>query len=436
MRDTDLFQLALGLVPPWMVKAVSFDADKRRLDLEIDFFTGGRFACSGCGKADCPVHDTVMKEWRHLDFFQHQAFLHARTPRTKCDDCGVRLVAVPWARPGSGFTLLFEALAMTLVTHMPVAAAARLMGETDKRLWRVVFHYVAEAVARMDLSELRRVCIDETAARRGHDYISIFVDIDTRKVAFVTQGRDAKTVAEFADHVDAHNSDASRIKEVCIDMSGAFIAGVTENLTEAEITFDKFHVMKLLGDAVDKTRRAESKARPELKGSRYVWLKNEDNLSAEGRQTLATLSKLHLKTARAYQLRLAFQQIYAQRSRDWAEVMLDQWDSWAIRSRIEPIKAVARTFRRHRDGILAWFSSRIANGLIEGINSLVQAAKAKARGYRNVDTLKAMTYLVAGKLDLRLQRNWLRLGVGKRSDLDSEAERRQTLEEPSGLVAR
>ena len=402
MRDNDLFQLALGITSPWFVAASAFDAAKKRLDIGVDFKAGSRFACPDCNAESCPVHDTAEKTWRHLDFFQHQAFLTARVPRITCTKCGVKQVGVPWARKGSGFSLLFEALAMALVTHMPVAAAARLVGEHDTRLWRVVFHYVREAVARMDLAQLRRICIDETAARRGHDYISIFVDIDTRKVVFVTDGRDAGTVAAFADHVDAHNSDASRIKEVCIDMSGAFIKGVTENLTEAEITFDKFHVMKMLGDAVDKTRRAEAKARPELKGSRYVWLKNEANLSAEGRDTLATLSQLHLKTARAYQLRCAFQEVYAQPSRGWAELMLDKWDSWAIRSRIEPIKTVAKTIRRHRDGILAWFDSRIANGLIEGINSLVQAAKAKARGYRNRETLKAMTYLIAGKLDLKL----------------------------------
>jgi transposase len=138
MRDTDLFQLALGLVPPWMIKAVNFDADKKRLDLEIDFKTGGRFPCPDCGTADCPTHDTVMKTWRHLDFFQHQAFLHARTPRIICPKCGVRLVGVPWARPGSGFTLLFEALVMALIKHMPVAAAARLIGEHDTRIWPIV----------------------------------------------------------------------------------------------------------------------------------------------------------------------------------------------------------------------------------------------------------------------------------------------------------
>jgi len=402
MRDVDLFQLALGLVPPWMVKACNFDATKKRLDLEIDFTTGGRFACPDCKKADCPTHDTVMKTWRHLDFFQHQAFLSARTPRIKCDSCGVRLVEVPWARPGSGFTLLFEALAMTLVTHMPVAAVARLVGENDTRLWRIVIHYVEAALARLDLADLRRVCIDETAAKRGHSYISLFVDIDARKVVFIADGKDANTVVEFADHVDAHNSDASRIKEVCIDMSGAFIKGVTENLTEAQITFDKFHVMKLIGDAVDKVRRDESKSRPELKRSRYLWLKNQRNLSAEQTAQLGSLAKTNLKTARAYHLRLAFQDIYKEHSRAWAEVFFDKWHSWARRCRLEPMRAVAATMQRHRDGILAWFDSRIANGLIEGINSLVQAAKAKARGYRSLRNLKAITYLIAGKLDLRL----------------------------------
>ena len=402
MRDVDLFQLALALVPPWMVKDCKFDAAKKRLDIEIDFKTGGRFPCPDCGKADCPTHDTVMKEWRHLDFFQHQAFLSARTPRITCSNCGVRLVDVPWARSGSGFTLLFEALTMTLVTHMPVAAVARLVGEHDTRLWRIIIHYVEAALARLDLADLRRVCIDETAAKRGHSYISLFVDIDRRKVVYIADGKDANTVAEFADHVDAHNSDASRIKQVCIDMSGAFIKGVTENLTEAEITFDKFHVMQLIGRAVDEVRRDEVKSRPELKRSRYLWLKNENNLTAEQSAQLGSLSQSNLKTARAYHLRLTFQDIYKERSRDWAAVFFDKWYSWARRCRLQPMKDVAATMLRHRDGILAWFDSRIANGLIEGINSLVQAAKAKARGYRSLRNLKAITYLIAGKLDLKL----------------------------------
>jgi transposase len=402
MRDIDLFQLALGLVPPWMVADAKFDAANKRLDIEIDFKTGGRFACPECGTADCPVHDTVKKTWRHLNFFQHQAFLHARVARIDCPNCGVRLVTVPWARPGSGFTLLFEAFVMTLVKGMPVAAAARLVGEHDTRLWRVIQHYVETAVARMDLSDLRRVAIDETAAKRGHDYISLFVDIDARKVVYVAEGKDADTVARFADHVDDHNSDASRIKQVCVDMSGAYIKGVTENLTEAEITFDKFHAVKLVNDAVDQVRRAESRERPELKHSRYLWLKNERRLSVEQLTALAELTRMHLKTARAYRLRLAFQDMYDAPSLDWGELIFDRWYGWAIRSRLEPMKKAARTLKQHREGVLRWFDSKIANGLIEGINSLVQAAKAKARGYRSLRNLMAITYLIAGKIDLKL----------------------------------
>ena len=402
MRDTQLFQLALGINPPWFVAAADFNAEKKRLDIEIDFKAGGRFACPACKVADCPVHDTARKTWRHLDFFQHQAFLHARTPRITCGTCGVRQVEVPWARPGSGFTLLFEALTMTLVTHMPVRAAANLVGEHDTRIWRIVQHYVEDAVKRMDLADLRRVALDETAAKRGHDYITLFVDIDQRKTVFVTEGRSADTVAKFADHVDDHNSDASRIKEVCIDMGGPFIKGVTHNLTEAEITFDKFHAVKLVNDAVDKVRRIESKTEAALKGSRYSWLKNRANLTAAQTATLDALVHSNLKTARAYRMRLAFQDVYAQPSRGWGELMLNRWIGWAKRSRLASMVDVGQTMQRHRDGLLAWFDSRIANGLIEGINSLIQAAKAKARGYRSLRNLIAITYLVTGKLDLRL----------------------------------
>ena len=402
MRDTHLLQLALGIQSPWFVATSDFDLDKKRLDIALDFKAGSRFDCPDCKASGCPVHDTVEKTWRHLDFFQHQAFLTARTPRVTCNKCGVRLVTVPWARPGSGFTLLFEGFAMALAMHLPIAVAAGFLKITDKRLWRVVFHYVDAAVARMDLSGVTRVCIDETAAKRGQDYITLVVDMDGRRVVFVADGRSADTVRQFADHLEARGGDASHIKQVSIDMSPAFIAGVTENLTEAEITFDRFHVMKLIGDAVNEVRRSEVKGRPELKGTRYVWSKNAANLTAKQSLTLAALSSTNLKTARAWRMRLAFQDIYAQPSRGWGELFFEKWISWAKRSRLEPMKAVAKTMEKHRDGILAWFDSRISNGLIEGINSLVQAAKAKARGYRSSKTLKAMTYLIAGKLDLRL----------------------------------
>jgi transposase len=401
MRDTTLMQQALGLTPPWTVARCDFDAEAHRLDVQIDFAAGSRFVCSSCGATDCPVHDTAQKTWRHLNFFQHQAYLTARVPRVRCDKCGIKQVNVPWARPDSGFTLLFEAMVMTMVSGMPVKAVARIVGEHDTRLWRVIHHYVEQARARMDAADVTQLAIDETAARRGHDYITLFVDIEQARVLFATEGRDAATVAAFADDLAAHGGDAEAISEVCIDMSPAFIKGVTENLPNAAITFDKFHAVKIINDAVDRVRRAEQKQQSVLRGTRYIWLRNPDNLSERQRTTLENLPTRHLKTARAYQIRLAFQDLYDQPS-EAAASHLKKWYFWATHSRLEPIIDAAHTVKRHRDGILRWFDSRIANGLIEGINSLVQAAKAKARGYRSLRNLKAMVYLVAGKLDLRL----------------------------------
>jgi transposase len=284
---------------------------------------------------------------------------------------------------------------------MPVRAVARIVGEHDTRLWRMVHHYVDQALARTDASDVTQIAIDETAARRGHDYITLFVDIDRARVLFATEGRDANTVAAFANDLAAHGGDAEAIEEVCIDMSPAFIKGVAESLPNATITFDKFHAVKIINDAVDHVRRAEQKQQSMLRGTRYIWLRNPDNLSDRQRRTLENLPTRHLKTARAYQIRLAFQDFYDQPPAE-ATSYLKKWYFWATHSRLEPIIDAAHTVKRHWDGILRWFDSKIANGLIEGINSLVQAAKAKARGYRSIRNLKAMVYLLAGKLDLRL----------------------------------
>jgi transposase len=401
MRDTTLMQQALGLTPPWTVVRSDFDTKAGRLDVQIDFTPGSRFVCSGCGAADCPAYDTQRKTWRHLNFFQHQTYLNARVPRIRCDTCGIRQVNVPWARPDSGFTLLFEAMVMTMVSATPVKAVARIVGEHDTTLWRVVHHYVDEGRVRTDASEVTRVAIDETAARRGHDDITLFVDLDQARVLFATEGKEAATVAAFAEDLAAHGGDPAAIEEVCIDMSPAFIKGVAESLPAAAVTFDKFHAVKIINDAVDQVRRAEQKQQDVLRGTRYIWLRNPDNLSERQRMTLENLPTRHLKTARAYQIRLAFQDLYEQPSAEAASY-LKKWYFWATHSRLEPIIDAAHTVKRHWDGILRWFDSKIANGLIEGINSLVQAAKAKARGYRSKRNLKAMVYLVAGKLDLRL----------------------------------
>lgn len=400
VRDIDLLQQALGIQRPWRVERAEFDAAAQRLDLHLDFESGGRFECPECGAAGCRAHDTVPKSWRHLNFFQHEAHLHARTPRIECPHCGVRLVAVPWARPGSGFTLLFEAYVLALAKQMPVAAVARLMGENDTRLWRILHHYVEEARAAADVSGVRRVGLDETASRRGHHYITLFVDLGESRLLYATEGRSAAAVAAFRADFETRGGQATQLEEVCLDMSPAYLKGLADAFPDVPVTFDKFHVLKLLNEAVDGVRRSEQRERPELKRSRYVWLKNPDAL----RQTeLALLegfdpARSHLKTARAYRIKLAFQDFWTLRE-EVAETYLKRWYFWATHSRLPAIIAAAKTIRRHWAGILRWFTSRISNGVLEGLNSLIQAAKAKARGYRSTRNLITIAYLLAGKLE-------------------------------------
>jgi transposase len=403
LTDNELFQVALGLLPPWLVDHCTFTPEPGRLDIHLDFPRGSTFPCPLCA-APCKAYDTQTLTWRHLDFFQHRTLLHARTPRVECSRCGVHRVHVPWARPDSGFTLLFEALLIQLVQAMPVRSAARLVREHDTRVWRVLHPYVDAARGQADHSSVTQVGMDETAARRGQDYVSLFVDLEQHKVLFVAPGKDAATVSDFAQDLKAHRGDPLSITEVSADMSKAFIKGVAEHLPNAALTFDKFHVVSLVNDAVDEVRRLERKLHPELSGTRYLWLKNPDNLTPHQEQQLETfdLTRCHLKTTRAYQIRLVFQDLYAQ-SPDVAELFLKRWYFWATHSRIQPIIDVAKTIRRHQDGILRWFTSRINNGILEGINSLVQAAKAKARGYRSTRNFATIIYLIAGKLDLSCQ---------------------------------
>jgi len=397
MDTNALFTMALGLKSPWEVRTLDFNAGERRLDILVDFERGASFPCPTCGQPS-KVHDTEEKTWRHLDFFQHAAYLTARVPRCKCDEHGVKQVAVPWAREGSGFTLLFEALIMTLVQGMPVAAAARLVGEHDTRIWRILHHHVDEARSQKDMSSVTQLGIDETASRRGQNYITLFMDMATRSLLFATEGRDAATVAAFKADLLAHGGKAENIEEACMDMHQAFIKGIKAAFPYAHLTFDRFHVMKMANEAVDQVRRQEAKDHPELKRTRYCWLKNPSNLSSHQRERIQDLKCSNLQTAEAYRMKLPLQDFYEQSNLLAAGQFLEEWCEMATESGLPPFVKFAQTLRDHAAGVLRWFVKGLTNGILEGINSLIQAAKAKARGYRTVRNIVAIAYLIAGKL--------------------------------------
>ena len=394
-----MFKTALALEAPWKLTHVEYDVQDEAWTLYIDFERGTEFACPHCGTAS-KVYDTEKKMWRHLDFWNWKTYIHARVPRTNCKNCNkVTLVPVKWARLQSHFTLLFDAWAMRLMAEMPVNAAARELREHDTRMWRIFHHYVDQAMAELDLTQVTRIAVDETSSRRGHRYITLFVDVDTKIVLFATEGKGKDTLARFQQHLLQKGIEATQIQEICCDMSVAFIRGIEEQFPTAEITFDKFHVMKMVNEAVDDVRKAEQKEAPQLKRTRYLWLKNENNLTVAQKKEFQTLKDSHLKTGRAYRLKLAMQEVWTT-PHIFADVYLREWMNWATRSQLQPMVDLAKTVKRHEEGILRWFHSHMTNGLLEGINGLVQASKRRARGYRNVDNLIAMVYMVANKMHM------------------------------------
>ncbi|OUL79524.1 ISL3 family transposase, partial [Paraburkholderia hospita] len=263
-NQTQLFEAALGINAPWYVQGVDFGTE---LTIAVDFVAGSRFAYPGV-PGEHPVHDTVIKRLRHLNFFQFDCYLEVRVPRVRLPDGSVRLVEPDWMGKLDGFTLLFEALVLTLCREMTFAAVARLVNLSWYRVKAICDRYVDLAVSATDLSEVTAVAIDETSCRRGHDYISLVADMDGRRVIFVTPGKDAGVVERFADHLEQHNATPAQIKSVSIDMSSAFIKGVDEHLPDARVTFDKFHVVAHASKALDGVRREQQKTDPALKGMR------------------------------------------------------------------------------------------------------------------------------------------------------------------------
>ena len=276
------------------------------------------------------------------------------------------------------------------------------MGEHDTKIWRVVHHYVDRAVEAQDLSATERLGIDDTSFRRGQDYVSVFCDLDRgeRRAVFVTEGRDQQTVEQFAGFLQAHGGDPKQISEVCQDMSEAYLAGVLKHLPGAEITFDRYHIKQQLSKAIDEVRREESQQHKQLlKNTRYLWLKRPANLTAKQQDWLDQVLQQPLRTARAYEQALRFESFYELDDPDAAEEYLRRWIAEVKGSDLQPLIDFAEMLEEYWLGVTRWHHSRVSNELLEGLNSLIQAAKRRARGYRSARNYKAMIYLVAGKLN-------------------------------------
>jgi transposase len=305
-----LFEMASGISAPWYVLRTDLDVKERVLGIRVDFDVGSRFAVAGVSGMH-PVHDTLEKSYRHSNFFQHECHLNVRVPRVKLPDGSVRQVEPEWTGKLSGFTLLFEALVMALSREMSFSAVGRITGLSVHRVMTICHCYVEQAVSLADHSEVKRLAIDETSRAKGHEYVTLAADADRRAVIFVAEGKDANTIEGLAGNLRAHPGQPSQIEAISIDMSPAFIKGGGEHFPNAQVTFDKFHVIAHASTAIDETRPLEQKVDPSIKGLRWALLKDRRAVRGARRQELdAPLVKMTTKrTARAWHYREQLREI-------------------------------------------------------------------------------------------------------------------------------
>lgn len=399
MNSEELFRMALGVESPWLIKSVKFEQEGKNqvLKIEVDFQRGSTFPDSN--GEQCTVYDTVTKTWRHLNFFQHACYINCRTPRINTPDGKVKLITPPWAREGSGFTLLFEALAMALIeSEMPVNKIGHLMNENPHRIWTIFNYWVKRARSNEKLNCPIALGFDETSQKKGHSYVTLAVDLKERKVIHVAEGKGKSAIYAVKEHLEEHTIDIHKVKHASIDMSPSYISGICEAFPKAEIHFDRFHVVKLLNEAMDEVRKIERKEHSELKGHKYTFLKNKDKLSSKKSRELSELITLFPTLGKAYRLKELFNDVWEMETEEEATDFLVEWCKEVDKEGVGPFKKFVRTIKAHWTGIVNFCEKQISNGILEGINCKVQLAKRRARGFRKSENFINMIYFLCGKL--------------------------------------
>jgi len=390
-----IFTLALGLQKPWFIKKTVFNQKESRLDIYLGFEKGAKFKMED-GK-EYTAHDTSDRTWQHLNFFQHHCYLHAGVPKVKQADGKTKTQSVPWAREGSGFTLLFEAFAMLLIeSEMPVSKAAKVVGVYPNRLWRVFNYWISKAHKQDVVEDLTQLGFDETSVKKGHNYVTTMVDLKTRRVLYATEGKGADCIEKSVDYLREKEVAIDSITDVCIDMSPAFISGCVNHLPNASVTFDKFHVVKEVNKAMDEVRKLERVGNDALKKHKYTFLKGK--LTPKIKEERDLLLEMYPKLGEAYQLKYLFNDFWDIQDIQEAEGYLAFWCDLVEERGIFPFLKVVKTIKSHWSGIIKYIESKINNGILEGLNSKIQLAKKRARGYRNTTNFINMIYFTCGKL--------------------------------------
>lgn len=404
--SAEFYRQILGIRAPWSVGEVKFIAEEARVEVRVVLSGSTGLACPECGKAS-PGYDTKPRKWRHLDTCQYQTWISADVPRVRCREHGVRMVRVGWADSGERFTQLFESF---VIDELLICESIEKLRKKLKVGWKVLRRIQQRAVAR----GLERRCnagashlsVDETSFQKRHEYVTVVSDQQRMAVLYVADDRKQQSLGRFFEELSVR--ERSQIKSIAMDMWKPYIAATAEYVPRAEekISFDLFHIAQHMGKAVDKVRRAEhsnllQQSDERLKGTRYLWLRNPEYMSDQAFEAVNRLARMTLKTARAWHLKeFLMTALKTWRARRYVRAAVERWYRWAIRSRLEPVKKVARTVKEHLWGILNAVWHRRTNSPAESINAQIQKLKRNANGYRNREAFKTTILFHLGKLDL------------------------------------
>lgn len=395
MRDTDVFSTLLGLDASWEVSSVDLQLAESKVVLHVEHVGG--LTCPVCGKT-CKLYDhSEERTWRHLDTMQFSTLVVARVPRADCPTDGVKQVDIPWAGAKSRFTQLFEQWAIqVLLLTKSQSRTARLLSLSADQVHDIMHRAVSRGLSRRALGQIEHLSVDEKSFQKGHNFGTVLCDTVQKRVLEVSPGRDeqaAKACFESLPHPEA-------VKTISLDMSQAFKNAALDSYPDADVIHDRFHVAMLLSSAVDEVRRSEVKRKPELKNSRYVWLKNPENLSTSQHERFESLLSLELKTAKAYAFKQVFRCFFDQERISEATAFFNDWSAEIQRDAPSPMKKVAATLTKNLVGLLNYVKWRLTNGYAEAVNGLIQELKTVARGFRRFENFRVAILFFLGRLDL------------------------------------
>lgn len=397
---TKLFEQSIGIKEPWYIRSI--ETQGAEVHVYVDIRNGNMLPCPECGKmCKRAGYEKTERVWRHGDCLFYPCYVHCRRPRINCGEHKSKVVDAPWARKNSRFTMLFEGYAMLLLADMPILKASKILRCNEKSLTRILHYWVGEAVETDDLSDVRSLSIDETSFKRGQSYVTVVIDANKRRVIDVEEGRGEQQVVDFSYQLEKKGGACEKIRFVNSDLSPAYRTGIQFSFPEAKHTVDKFHVKKLLLDAMDKVRKSEQqRQQSKTRISRKLLMIPETKQNEQQRLKIEQLSRDYPQTGRAFRIVQAIDTVYSSPDYETAYERLNQLYRWMRRSRLEPMKKTALTLKKYSEEILNIFRSRLTNAISEGINSMIQAAKRKARGYHTFKGFASMIYLIAAKLRL------------------------------------